>query len=86
MEAISTFYCVTLSDICPNNAGKMIKTLWFYMKADLHQWMMCHIFFIHLKNLTFDIIHLRRGNHWIIRAVGLAVLTIALRIRLQNQT
>lgn len=67
----------------------MIKTFWFYIKED----------FISLdvvshntgnlkkkKHLTFDIIHLRRGDHWFIGAIRLAVLTIALRIRLQNQT
>lgn len=66
----------------------MIKTFWFYTEGDFISSDVVSLVFllINLKNLTFDIIHLRRGDHWIIGAIRLAVLTIALRVRLQNQT
>lgn len=36
-------------------------------------------------NLTFDIVHLRRGDHWVVRTVWLAVLAVALRVGVQHQ-
>lgn len=34
IQAISTFYCVTVSEIYPNKVRKMIKTFWFYIEGD----------------------------------------------------
>lgn len=64
----------------------MIKTFQFYIKGDfISSDVVSHILF-KFKSLTFDIIHLRRGDDWIIGAIGFAVLTVALRVGLQNQT
>lgn len=37
-------------------------------------------------SLTFDIVHFRRGDDWIIRTIRFAVLAFTLRVWVQNHT